>query len=253
MSEDRIRSGIIGLDQIIEGGFPRGFNFAIVGGPGTGKTTFGAQYIYRGATVYDENGLYVTFDEPPYSIANNMLRYNWNLYGLENRGRLAFVDASPIRGKTPGRYEIKGGFLGSEKFDIDGVIGVIAEARRGVNAQRCVIDSVSALALQYKDDFERRLQILSLIKALTEMRLTTLLLTESREERADVQRFGTVEFLAQGVIVLHIYRIGDSAIRALEIRKMRGVKHLEKLCPYKFTPDGIEVYPQQTVFTRGLT
>lgn len=89
-----------------------------------------------------------------------------------------------------------------------------------------------------------------MIKALTEMRLTTILLAEVPEERSDVQRFDITEFLAQGVVLLHVYRIGDSAVRALEIRKMRGVKHLEKLCPFKITSDGIEVYPQQTVFVK---
>ncbi len=250
MSEDRVRSGILGLDELMEGGFPRGFGYAIVGGPGTGKSTFGAQFLYKGTTLYGENGVYITFEEPPYSIANNMRRYGWNLYDAEERGKLAFVDASPVRGPIPGKYETKAGRLGTEKFNVDGVIGIVSEAKRSVNAKRCVVDPVSALTLQYKDDFEMRWQVMTLMKALTEMRLTTLLLSESMEERADVQRFGVVEFSAQGVIVLHMYRIGDSAVRALEIRKMRGVKHQEKLCPYKFTLDGIEVYPQQTVFTR---
>jgi len=250
MSEERVRSGILGLDEMIEGGFPRGFSYAIVGGPGSGKTTFGAQFIYKGASIFGENGIYVTFDEPPYSISNNMKRYGWNLYDLESRGKFSFVDVSPIMGERPGAYVVKSGFLGREEFNIDSVIGAINDARRKVNAKRCVIDSVTALQLQLRDEFETRVQTLKLIKALTEMKLTTLLLAEKQEERADVQRFSITDFLAQGVIILHIYRIGDSAVKALEIRKIRGVRHMEKLCPFKITDDGIEVYPQQTVFVK---
>lgn len=250
MSEDRVKSGIIGLDELMEGGFPRGFGYAIVGGPGSGKTTFGAQFLYKGASIYEENGIYVTFDEPPYSISNNMRRYNWNLYDMENRGRFAFIDASPIMGDTPGKYVIKSGLRSTEPFSVDGVIGLVNDVRRKVDAKRCVIDSISALQLRLRDEFEVRNQTMMLIKALTEMRLTTVLLAEVAEERSDVQRFGITEFLAQGVVLLHVYRIGDSAVRALEIRKMRGVKHLEKLCPFKITSDGIEVYPQQTVFVK---
>jgi KaiC/GvpD/RAD55 family RecA-like ATPase len=248
LSEAKVRSGIIGLDELIEGGLPRGFSYAIVGGPGSGKTTFGAQFLFKGASLYGENGIYVTFEEPPHSIANNMMRFDWNFYDLESRGKIALVDASPIRSQTPSKYAVRGGPLGSEKFSIDGVLGVVMEARRNVNARRCVIDSISSLMLQFKDDFEMRHQVLTMIKALTEMGLTTLLMTERTEERMDVQRFGIAEFLCQGVILLHTYRFGDSMARVLEIRKMRGVKHSEKLCLFRITPEGIQVYPQETVF-----
>jgi len=250
MSEERVKSGIFGLDELMEGGFPPGFSYAVVGGPGCGKTTFGVQFLHKGITMYGENGIYVTFDEPPYSISNNMKRYNWNLYDLENRDKLVFVDASPVMAATPSKYAIKSEFKGAEPFDVDAVIGLINDARRKVDAKRCVIDSISALQLRLKDEFEIRQQTMRLTKALTEMRLTTFLLTEIQEEQADVQRFSLTEFLAQGVIFLHVYRIGDSSIRALEIRKMRGVKHLERLCPFKITSDGIEVYPQQAVFVK---
>ena len=252
--EDRVRSGIIGLDDLIEGGFPRGFSYAIIGGPGSGKTTFGAQFIYKGAQDYGENGIYVTFEEPPFSIANNTLHFNWNLYQLENEGKFAFVNASPIEreglGTSGTRILFRGGILGTERFDVEGVIGAIADAKRQVDAQRCVIDSISALVLQYSSDFELRQRVLTLIKVLTEMNLTTLLLTESWGGETDVQRMGIESFLAQGVIILHTFRIGDSNVKALEIRKMRGVKHVERICPYKITTNGIEIYPQETVFRR---
>ena len=246
MNQERVKSGIQGLDELIEGGFPRGFCYAIVGGPGAGKTIFGAQFLYHGVTEYKENGLYVTLEEPPYSINGNMARFGWNLYELENREKLALIDASPVRA-APSRYVIKAG-IGTEDFSVDGLLGVIAEAKRKIDAKRCVVDSLKALSIQYRDEFDTRQQILKLIRALTEMKLTTMLLAEASEEKADSQSFGTAEFLAQGVIYLHTYRVRDSMIRAVEVRKLRGVKTVNKLCPYTFTDEGMVIYPQETVF-----
>jgi circadian clock protein KaiC len=249
VSLERVPTGINGLDDIIEGGLPRGFCYAVVGGPGTGKTTFGVQFICAGALRYNEAGIYLTLEEPPYSIANGAARFGWNIYDLEKRGALALLDASPIRDEVhPKRYMIKAG-LGSEEFSVDGLLGAVNEARKKIDAKRCVVDSVSGLTLQYREEFEARQRVLALVRGLTEMRLTALLLTESMEESMEVQKYGTPEFLAQGVICLHAYRIRDLIVRAIEVRKMRGVKILEKLCPYNFTVNGITVYPQEQVFT----
>ncbi len=252
---ERAKTGITGLDDLIEGGLPRGYSYALLGGPGTGKTTFGAQFLFKGATELNEPGLYVTFDEPPYSIIGNMRRFNWDLAELESKGKLLFIDASPIRGpsvtaptETFAPMVLKQSFLGAEKFKMDEVIDSIKEAKKKIGAQRAVIDSISALTMQFEKEMDVRLHILRVIKELTEMGLTTILLSENREEKEGMITFGPDAFLAQGVLVLHMFRIEESNVKALEIRKMRGVKHVEKLCPYRITADGIEVYPEENVF-----
>lgn len=252
MSENRCKTGIKGLDELIEGGLPRGYGFLLLGGPGTGKTTFGVQYLYKGATEYGENGMYVTFDEPPYSIITNSERYGWKLGEAEKEGKISFVDVSPIKREAKTSTfvppSLGQSFLGAEKFKIDDVMAAIKEVKKKVGAKRCVIDSISALTLQYKDEFEIRQQTLRLVKDLTEMDLTTIMLAENPEDRQDMTRFGAEAFLAQGVIVLHMYRVEESNVKALEVRKMRGAKHTDRLCPYRITAEGIEVYPEETVF-----
>ena len=236
---ERVKTGIKGLDELIEGGLPRGYGFLLLGGPGTGKTTFGVQYLYKGLTDYGENGMYVTFDEPPYSITTNSQRYGWNVADAEKQGTFAYVDVSPIKREAKATTfvppSLGQNFLGAEKFKIDDVINAIKEVKKKVNAKRCVIDSISALTLQYRDDFEIRQQTLRLIKELTEMDLTTIMLAENPEDRQDMTRFGAEAFLAQGVIVLHMYRVEESNVKALEVRKMRGAKHTDRLCPYRIT------------------
>ncbi len=246
LDQDRVKSGINGLDELIESGFPKGFCYAIVGGPGTGKTIFGTQFLYNGIKQQNEPGIYITLEEPPYSIANNVMRFGWNLYDLENKEKLALLDASPLK-NSQSRYEIKAG-LGSDDFSVDGLLGLVAEAKRKLNAKRCVVDSLKALSMQYRDEFETRQQTLKLIRGLTELKLTTMILAEASEEKLDSQSFGIIDFLAQGVIYLRAHRIRDNVIRALEVRKMRGVKTVNKLCLYDIKDSGITVYPQETVF-----
>jgi KaiC/GvpD/RAD55 family RecA-like ATPase len=248
---ERVKTGIKGLDELIEGGLPKGYSFLLLGGPGTGKTTFGTQYLYKGAAELGEGGLYVAFDEPPISISTNMLRYGWNLSEVERQGKFSFVDVSPMKHDAKGTFvpaALQQSFIGSPKFSIDNVLAAISEAKRKVNATRCVVDSLTALTLQFKDEFEIRQQTMSLIRGLTEMDMTAILLAENPEDRQDMTRFGAEAFLAQGVIVLHMYRVEESNVRALEVRKIRGVKHTDRLCPYRITAEGIEVYPEETVF-----
>ena len=134
MLSERVKTGIKGLDELIEGGLPRGYGFLLLGGPGTGKTTFGIQYLYKGLTEYGENGMYVTFDEPPYSITTNSQRYGWNISDVEKQGKLAFVDVSPIKREArPTTFvppSLGQSFLGAEKFKIDDVMAAIKEVKK---------------------------------------------------------------------------------------------------------------------------
>jgi len=147
-------------------------------------------------------------------------------------------------------FRIKGSF-GSEDFNVDNILALIGEARRGTNpaARRCVIDSISGLMFQYESQFQQRQQLLKLIKGLTEMRLTTLLLGELTEESIDYQKFGPEAFLSQGVFVLHNVRTRNTVTQVFQIRKLRGQKFVKKMIPYTIGSQGIEVYPEEEVFT----
>jgi len=92
----RVRTGIVNLDQMIGGGLPEGYCYLLLGGPGAGKTTFGVQYLVNGILNQSETGIYVTLDEPPFSVRNNMREnFGWDLPSLEDKMKLAIVDASP--------------------------------------------------------------------------------------------------------------------------------------------------------------
>lgn len=247
MSEvTRTKSGILGLDEVLEGGIPRNFVYAVVGAPGSGKTILGAQFLYRGATQYAENGVYVSLEEPTYSFANNMMRFNWNMFDLESQGKLVLLDASPHQDEPGAELKIRGGVLGSERYDLDGLIGSIANARKRVAARRCVIDGLMAIGGAYRFESEFRFKLLQFYRALSELELTTLVLSESPS--AVVKTYGTESFLAQGSLLLHTFKQGETIFNVLEILKMRGVRVYRRLLPYRIVPEGFEVKPQEPVF-----
>ena len=241
----RAKTGIPGLDEILEGGLPRNYVHSIVGPPGAGKTIIGAQFLYRGATQYAENGVYVSLEEPTHSFANNMMRFNWNMFDLESQGKIVLVDASPQQEEPGGELKIRGGVLGTEVFDLDGLIGVIVNARKRVAAKRCVIDSLSSIGGVYKYESEFRFKLLQFYRALSELELTTLVLTETHTPT--IEGYGPETILAQGSFLLHSVRGIDKTSQMLEIQKMRGARIHRNIIPYRITPEGFEVRLQESV------
>jgi circadian clock protein KaiC len=247
MSEiGRTKTGITGLDEVLEGGLPRNYVHSVVGPPGAGKTIMGAQFLFRGATQYAENGLYVSLEEPTHSFANAMMRFNWNMFDLESQGKLVLVDASPQQEEPGGEMKIRGGVLGTEKFDLDGLVGVIANARKRVAAKRCVIDSLVSIAGAHRLESEFRFKLLQFYRALSELELTTLVLTEF--PAPVVENFGIETILADGSFLLHNVREKDTITQILEIQKMRGVRVVKRILSYRITSEGFEVRPLALAF-----
>lgn len=239
----RIKTGIPGLDEILESGLPRNYAYSVVGAPGSGKTVMGAQFLYRGATQYGDNGIYVSLEEPTHSIANTMLRFNWNLFDLESQGKLVLVDASPHQDQPNAELKIRGGSVGTEKFDLDGLLGAVAHARKNVAAKRCVIDSLMSISTAYTQQAGFRFRLLHFLRALSELELTTLILTES--QTPIIHEFGIDTILTNGTFFLHSTTEKDVVNQVMEIPKMRGVKVQRRLMPYKITQNGIEVKPEE--------
>ena len=238
-----MKTGIPGLDEVLEGGLPRNYAYAVVGVPGSGKTVMGAQFLYRGATQYGDNGVYVSLEEPTHSIANTMLRFNWNLFDLESQGRLVLLDASPHQDQPNAEMKIRGGSVGTEKFDLDGLLGAVAHARKIVAAKRCVIDSLMSMSAVYTQQGGFRFRLLHFLRALSELELTTLILTES--PTPVVRELGLDSILANGTLLLHTTTENDVVSQVLEIPKMRGVKVQKRIMPYRITVSGFEVKTQE--------
>jgi len=229
---------------------PSGRCILVCGGPGSGKTIFGIQFLYNGAVKYGETGLYVSLDESPAHLKENMSTFGWNIETLEKEGKLVIIDASPIR-TIPGEVRIGNFSIGKRDFSMLSLIEIIETHVKEVGAKRIVIDPITSLMLQYPDDFERRTAILDLFEAITDLGATSLITTELRATALE-REIRAEEFLSHGVMVFHTFNEGGRLIRAIQIEKMRGIPHDHQLRPYKIYKNGIEVFSKESVLTGTL-
>ena len=227
---ERVPTGISGLDDMIEGGFKKNNTIVLIGGCGSGKSTMAMQYLYNGA-LSDEPGVYITFEEEPVEIRENMLRHGWDLKALEADNKLRVIRIEP--------HDVM--------HILRGEYGVIVDAINELGASRVVIDSLTSVEMMIESNFEKRQGVLKLMAWLRESNCTSLLIAESEQEPSRYTRYGAMESIADGVIILYNLRRGKSRVRALEVLKMRGTDHMTNLVPYKIDK-GIALQPHQTIF-----
>ncbi|WP_406671033.1 ATPase domain-containing protein [Methanolobus sp. ZRKC4] len=240
----RIATGIPGFDELIEGGFIENDVILLIGGPGAGKSTFGAQYLYEGITSYDEPGVYITFEETPARIMRNMWRHGWDLERLIKEDKLRIIRADPIAYDRYIKKTMEPDNQGDhENATLETVLKQIYSSVMEIDAKRLFIDSMTSLKIS-PDPVNVRYIILEFIKNIENFDCTTLITSEMHRE---TDHFTVEEYLAEGVICLKVFRIGGERIRAIDILKMRGTKHDEVLRPYVMSDHGIFVYPSQSV------
>ncbi len=239
----KVLAGIDGLDKMLNGGLPFGRCILVCGGPGSGKTILSMQFLHYGVVQCNEPGLYVSLDEDISHLREEMTSFGWDLEKLEKKGRLAIVDASPIR-HIPGEVKVGDLWVGKRNFSSISLIEIIKKNVEKMNAKRIVIDPITALMFLYSDVSERRTAVLDLFEALTNLGTTNLITNELRSVTLE-REIRSEEFLAHGVILLHTFVSDKEIVRGVQVEKMRGIAHDNQIRPYKITENGIEVFPQE--------
>jgi len=207
---ERVKSGVEGLDSLVEGGFLRGDVILLAGNTGSGKTILSAQFICNGAVQYGEKGVYVSFEEDAGTLKRNMLRFGFDLEKLEREGAVKVLDLEAIKGA---------GLSANIEF--------ILNALRDMNAKRLVIDSLTAFLSACQERFEYRTLMHLFYKILKKLGCTTVM-TCSVPTGLETLGLGIEEFIADSVITLeNIVHDGELKTRFL-IRKMRGTNHSKK-------------------------
>lgn len=236
---ERIPSGVTGFDKLVEGGLPKTRTFLVSGATGAGKTIFSMQYLYNGAKMYGENGIYVTLDERPKLIREDMSKFGWDITSLENEKKLVILDASISRIGMASDEEYA---VADINFDYKKLLLDVVRVAKEVGAKRVVIDSIATLGMYFKTEEEVRAVVLEFVYILSRIGVTTLLVSELEQNSSRYSKYGVEEFVADGVIVLKYLDTGIQGLdRTLLIRKMRGTKHSSEIHPVEITPSGMNV------------
>ena len=229
----RIDIGIEGLDEMIQGGVPERSLMVTIGNAGTGKTTFGLQFLHH-ALENGENAVFIALEESHDRVVSTADDKGWEFSEYIDRDKLAILDLDPIEMANS---------LTSVRSELPGLI-------REFGATRLVLDSVSLLEMMYDTQAIRRNEIYDFTQSLKRAGVTTMLTSEAGEQNPYNSRFGIIEYLTDAVFVLQYIRPEDfrETRLAVEIQKIRDANHSREMKPYEITNDGISVYRQANIF-----
>jgi KaiC/GvpD/RAD55 family RecA-like ATPase len=216
----RTPTGIPGLDKIIQGGFVENSVVLITGETGTGKTIFGCQFILHGLEN-GEPGLFISLEENPEDIKDDMRNFGWDMEKYEKKGLLRIIYHDPVQ--------------------INNIDSVIIGEVNSIKAKRVVIDSAALLGLNIENPAQIRRRVFSVINTIKRNKCTALIISEIPEGSRALSRFGVEEFAVDGVLILHYLGIGEVSARSLAIRKMRRTKHGNDVYPMEIMDKGMVV------------
>jgi circadian clock protein KaiC len=233
MATNRVSSGINGLDELIEGGFPEGNNVLITGSPGTGKSIVGLQFIVSGA-LNGEPGIYLTVEEGRNGIISQAKQFGWDLERLEKEKKIVLNNI--------------------EEYDIDSILDTLEKEVKRLNAKRVVVDSLSMMGLFARDLDQvtkvvkrkdllhisgrelTRTQIVGMLRKLCALGTTNLIISEGQEPADKI-----AEFAADSVIRVQMKPVGKELHRLITVEKMRGTKIDALPHKFDFTSNGIKI------------
>ncbi len=209
----RLDLGIEGLDRMIQGGIPERSLIVAMGSAGTGKTTFGLQFLNHGLEQ-GERGVCITLEESRERVINSATEKGYAFDEYAAAGQLAVVDVDPIEMANS---------LASIRNELPSLV-------EEFGASRFVLDSVSLLEMMYENRADRRNEIYDFARSLKEAGVTALLTSEVSPDTSYASRYGIVEYLTDAVFVLQYVRPDDfrETRLAIEIQKIRDRTTPEK-------------------------
>jgi len=223
MSE-RISTGNEHLDVLLDGGFLRNSMILLAGNPGAGKTILSSNFIYSGAIVDDEPGVYACFAETRRRLIKDMLKFGIEFEPLMRRRKVEVLDLS----------------IGSET-EVQSALNQIFESITTLRAKRLVVDSIAAMAMGLETEFEKRHLIRLLYRLIIKTGCTTIAITDI-PWNSDRIGESIEEFVADGIILMeHSYDEAGSLTRRLRVTKMRGTNHSRKTHLYAINEKGIDI------------
>src|SRR6185436_14880286 len=224
-------TGINGLDEITNGGFPKGRPVLICGSAGCGKTLFAMQFLVRGITEHGEPGVFMSFEESAKDLSQNVMSLGFDLEKLKSGNKLR-VDQVRIE-----RSEIEE----TGEYDLEALFIRLNYAIDSIGAKRVVLDTIESLFAGMTNMAILRSEIRRLFQWLKEKGVTAIITGEKGE--ASLTRQGLEEYVSDCVILLDFRVIEQIATRRLRIVKYRGSTHGTNEYPFLIDENGISVLP----------
>src|ERR1051325_3429363 len=222
---------IAGLDEVLEGGLPQGRTSLVSGGPGSGKTVLGLEFLCRAATE-GTPGVFVTFEERADAIRMNARSMGWDLAALEKAGKIVIVEA-----QLPGDEVLSG------DFDIQGMLAIVGGHAKRIGARRIVMDALDVLLRIFGDSHRERAELYRLHDWLIDRKFTSVLSVKAQLDGNMAHRYEFLDFMADCVIRLDHRVVGQVATRRLRVIKYRGSGFGTNEYPYVIGERGIILFP----------
>jgi circadian clock protein KaiC len=231
LARDKVPTGIAGFDEITSGGLPRGRTTLLVGGPGSGKTIFGVQFLKYGVEVCEQPGIFVAFEESPKRLMDNFRSFGWKLAELQD-SKLFFLDAQPMPN-----------LIQAGSFDLSGMLAALSAKIKQMGAVRIVFDALDVVLALLPDSSARQLEMNRLHQWLLVHELTALITAKAGGDDTSSagQPFGFMQFMVDCSVVLnHRVDLGVSQ-RNLRVQKYRGSSFNEDESPFVIGKNGFDV------------
>jgi len=236
---ERVPTGIQGLDQLIEGGLPKGRSFLVTGDPGTGKTIFALQFLMEGLKR-GEKCIFVSADEGPIDVMEQSASLGWDLEPYVESKALAILNAGTYLGSLPGSGK-------ERQFDVPKAVSDLASFVNQIGAERMVLDPAGPFVLLRDTAIRIQDQTRLLIKLLRSSMKTTNILTSYAVPRTGERSMhGIEEYLVAGAIVLEMIWQDHGLGRSLIVEKMRCTDVKPTQLEFDITKgQGIVILPAQ--------
>ncbi|NNM68848.1 MAG: circadian clock protein KaiC [Gallionella sp.] len=224
-------TGIQGLDEITGGGLPKGRSTLVCGSAGCGKTLLAMEFLVRGATQFNEPGVFMAFEETAKDLTQNVASLGFDLNDLIARKKMVldfvYIERSEI--EETGEYDLEGLFIR---------LGLAIDS---IGAKRVVLDTIESLFAGLPNPLILRAELRRLFRWLKDKGVTAIITGERGDET--LTRQGLEEYVSDCVIVLD-HRVTDQASsRRLRVVKYRGSTHGTNEYPFLIDEDGISVLP----------
>ena len=230
-SIQKVATGVRGLDEVLNGGIPKGAVTLFSGGPGSGKTIMGLEFLLNGANQ-GKPGIFLSFEEREEALRSYVKSFGWNIDELLNQNLIELISA-----RIPSDAVLSG------DFDLRGTLGILHKKAEQINADRIVIDAPDVFLRLLDDITTERSEFYALHENLLDSEMTTIITVKRKSDNPLHSKYEFMEYMADCVIQLDQRVFEQITTRRLRVIKYRGSAYGRNEYPFCITDQGAWIIP----------